>query len=85
MVLDADEDDKPVDQIDYSSTIGSLLYLTATRLDIHLAVCMCARFQASPTHFSQTGCETNYEVLVFHFGVWFVVLLFYCYIFMQLL
>ncbi|XP_066361067.1 uncharacterized protein [Miscanthus floridulus] len=46
--LDADEDGEPVDQKEYRSMIGSLLYLTATRPDIHFAVCMCARFQASP-------------------------------------
>src|SRR3990170_6998936 len=28
--------------------IGSLLYLCASRLDITLSVCMCARFQAAP-------------------------------------
>jgi hypothetical protein len=28
--------------------IGSLLYLTVTRPDIHFSVCLCARFQASP-------------------------------------
>jgi len=28
--------------------IGSLLYLTATRLEIQFAVCLCARYQASP-------------------------------------
>jgi hypothetical protein len=28
--------------------IGSLLYLTVTRPDIHFVVCLCARFQASP-------------------------------------
>jgi hypothetical protein len=32
--LDADEDGEPVDQKEYQSTIGSLLYLTATRPDI---------------------------------------------------
>nr|XP_034597567.1 uncharacterized mitochondrial protein AtMg00810-like [Setaria viridis] len=46
--LDADEDDEPVDQKKYRSMIGSLLYLTATRPDIHFVVCLCARFQASP-------------------------------------
>ncbi|XP_066344265.1 uncharacterized protein [Miscanthus floridulus] len=35
--LDADEDGEPVDQKEYRSMIGSLLYLTATRLDIHFA------------------------------------------------
>jgi hypothetical protein len=33
-VLDADEDEEPMDQKEYRSTIGSLLYLTATRPDI---------------------------------------------------
>jgi hypothetical protein len=46
--LDADEDDEHVDQKDNRSMIGSLLYLTATRLDIQFSVCLCARFQASP-------------------------------------
>jgi len=46
--LDADEDGEPVDQKEYRSMIGSLLYLTATRPDIHFAVCLCARFKASP-------------------------------------
>ena len=46
--LDADEDGEPVDQKEYRSMIGSLLYLTATRPDIQFAVCLCARFQASP-------------------------------------
>jgi hypothetical protein len=34
IVLDADEDGEPVDQKEYWSMIGSLLYLTATRPDI---------------------------------------------------
>ena len=45
--LDPDEDGEEVDQREYRSMIGSL-YLTATRPDIHFAVCLCARFQASP-------------------------------------
>jgi hypothetical protein len=32
----------------YCSTIGSLLYLTASRPNIMFSVCMCARFQACP-------------------------------------
>lgn len=46
--LDTDENGEPVDQKEYMSMIGSLLYLTAMRPDIHFAVCLCARFQASP-------------------------------------
>jgi hypothetical protein len=45
---DADEDGEPVDLKEYQSMIRSILYLTATRLDIQFSVCLCARFQASP-------------------------------------
>ena len=44
--LDTEEEGEPVDQKEYQSIIGSLLYLTATRPDIHFAVCLCAHFQA---------------------------------------
>jgi hypothetical protein len=46
--LDLDERGKPVDQTLYRFMIGSLLYLTASRLDVMFSVCMCARFQACP-------------------------------------
>jgi hypothetical protein len=46
--LDADEEGEHVDQKEYQSMIGSLLYLTATRLDIQFSICLCAHFQASP-------------------------------------
>jgi hypothetical protein len=46
--LDLDTRGKSVDQKVYRSMIGSLLYLCASRLDIMLSVCMCARFQADP-------------------------------------
>jgi hypothetical protein len=45
--LDADEEGEDVDQKEYRSMIGSLLYLTATRPDIQFSLCLCARFQAS--------------------------------------
>jgi hypothetical protein len=46
--LDPNENDEAIDQREYMSMIGSLLYLTATRLNIQFVVCLCARFQASP-------------------------------------
>jgi hypothetical protein len=46
--LDLDTEGKSVDQKVYLSMIGSLLYLCASRPDIMLSVCMCARFQADP-------------------------------------
>ncbi|GJR17344.1 hypothetical protein Tco_0965871 [Tanacetum coccineum] len=47
--LDADLSGEPVDQTDYHSKIGSLMYLTSSRPDIVQAVCYCARYQARPT------------------------------------
>ena len=46
--LDKDEKEKDVNQKLYRGMIGSLLYLTASRLDILFYVCLCARFQACP-------------------------------------
>jgi hypothetical protein len=46
--LDLNIGGKSVDQKVYRSMIGFLLYLCASRLDIMLSVCMCARFQANP-------------------------------------
>ncbi|WVZ93392.1 hypothetical protein U9M48_039374 [Paspalum notatum var. saurae] len=48
MVLDVDKDREAVDQKEFRGMVGSLLYLTATRPDIQFAVCLCARYQASP-------------------------------------
>jgi hypothetical protein len=42
--LDVDKNGEPVDQKEYQSMIGSLLYLTTTRPDIQFYVCLCARF-----------------------------------------
>jgi hypothetical protein len=46
--LDLNKGGKSVDQKAYQSMIGSLLYLCASRPDIMLSVCMCARFQSDP-------------------------------------
>jgi hypothetical protein len=47
-LLGPDEDGETVDQREYRSMIGSLLYLTVTWPDIQFAMCLCACFQASP-------------------------------------
>ncbi|GJU21554.1 putative ribonuclease H-like domain-containing protein [Tanacetum coccineum] len=43
-----DADGENVDEHLYRSMIGSLMYLTSSRLDIMFAVCACARFQVNP-------------------------------------
>ena len=42
--LDKNEKEKDVNQKLYKGMIGSLLYLTASRLDIMFCVCLCFRF-----------------------------------------
>ncbi|GJR49843.1 uncharacterized mitochondrial protein-like protein [Tanacetum coccineum] len=46
LLKDSDGDD--VDVHLYRSMIGSLMYLTSSRLDIMFEVCACARFQVTP-------------------------------------
>jgi hypothetical protein len=55
--LGPDEDGDAVDQREYRSMIGSLLYLTATRPDIQFTVGLCAHFQASPRSSHRTTVQ----------------------------
>jgi hypothetical protein len=70
--LDLDEDGEPVDQKEYRSMIGSLLYLTASRPDIQFSVCLCARFQASPhaSHLQVVKRILRYLHGTLNFGIW---------------
>ncbi|GKA48612.1 retrovirus-related pol polyprotein from transposon TNT 1-94 [Tanacetum coccineum] len=47
--LDEDTQRKAVDPTHYRGMVGTLMYLTASRLDLTFALCMCARYQAKPT------------------------------------
>jgi hypothetical protein len=53
--LTRDEQGVSVDQSQYSSMIGSLLYLTTSRPDITFDVGVCARYQVDPkmSHLTQ--------------------------------
>jgi hypothetical protein len=64
---------KSVDQKVYRSMIGSLLYLCASRSDIMLYVCMCARFQADPkeVHLRVVKRILRYLVYTTKFGLWY--------------
>ena len=46
--LELDEKGKSIDVSRYRGMIGSLLYLTASRPNIMLSICLCARYQANP-------------------------------------
>ncbi|WVZ89142.1 hypothetical protein U9M48_035587 [Paspalum notatum var. saurae] len=63
--LDVDEDGEAVDQKEFRGMIGSLLYLTATRLDIQFAVCLCARYQASPRTSHRQAVKRIFRYLKF--------------------
>ena len=46
--LDLDEQGNLVDESKYRGMLGPLLYLTISRPDIILSVCLCARYQTNP-------------------------------------
>jgi hypothetical protein len=71
--LDLDMSGTSVDQKVYRSMIGSLLYLCASRLDIILSMCMCARFQAAPKEFNLRAVKRimRYLVLTPNLGLWY--------------
>ena len=45
-VLQANKDGETVSKTRYRGMIGSLLYLTTSRLDLQLSMGICARFQS---------------------------------------
>jgi hypothetical protein len=70
--LDLDTGGKSVDQKVYRSMIGSLLYLCASRPNIMLSVCMCARLQANPkeVHLRAVKRIMRYLVYTPKFELW---------------
>jgi hypothetical protein len=71
--LDLDLDVISADKKVYRSMVESLLYLCASRPDIMLSVCMCARFQATPKdcHLSVVKRIMRYLVLTPNLGLWY--------------
>jgi hypothetical protein len=72
--LDLNEEGKRIDQKVYRSMIGSLLYLCASRPDIMLSVCMCARFQANPKECHLMAIKRIFRYLLVHtpnLGLWY--------------
>jgi hypothetical protein len=70
--LDPDKNGDVVDQREYRSMIGSLLYLTVTQSDIQFVVCMCARFQSSPGSSHRIAIQRIFKYLKHtpEFGIW---------------
>ncbi|GAU51377.1 hypothetical protein TSUD_413100 [Trifolium subterraneum] len=62
--LDKDEKGKDVSEKEYRGLIGSLLYLTASRLDIVFAVGLCARLQTSPKESHLIAIKRIFRYLV---------------------
>ena len=62
-----------VDPTLYRSMIGSLLYLTASRLDIAFSVEVCARFQATPkeSHLTAVKRIIRYINGTSDYGIWY--------------
>jgi hypothetical protein len=71
--LDLNTGGKSIDQKVYRSMIGSLVYLFASRPDIMLFVCMCARFQADPKEVHHRAVKRIMRYLVYtpKFGLWY--------------
>jgi hypothetical protein len=71
--VDLNKGGKAVDQKAYRSMIGSLLYLCASRLDIMLSVCMCARYQSDPKecHLVAVRRILRYLVSTPYFRIWY--------------
>jgi hypothetical protein len=71
--LDLDTRGKSIDQNVYRSMIGFLLYLCASRPDIMLSVCMCARFQANPKEVHLRAMKRIMRYLAYtpKFGLWY--------------
>ena len=71
--LDQNLEGNSVDQKEFRSMIGSLLYLCASRPDIMLSVCMCARFQVNPEDCHRVAVRRilRYLIHTSGFGLWY--------------
>nr|GFC64955.1 uncharacterized mitochondrial protein AtMg00810-like [Tanacetum cinerariifolium] len=71
--LDEDKEGKAVDPSHYRGMIGTLLYLTASRPDLQLVICMCARYQARPTEKHLHAVKRIFRYLrgTVNLGLWY--------------
>jgi hypothetical protein len=73
MALNLDENSEAVDQREYRSMIGSLLYLTVTQPDNQFAVCQCACFHSCPRSSHRTAVQRIFKFFRHtpEFGIWY--------------
>ncbi|XP_059068895.1 secreted RxLR effector protein 161-like [Cryptomeria japonica] len=67
-------DDSPeVNQSEYRSMVGSLLYLTASRPDLMHAVCLVSRFQSAPKQSHLIAIKRIFKYIqgTLDFGLWY--------------
>ncbi|GJS60889.1 hypothetical protein Tco_0655673 [Tanacetum coccineum] len=71
--LDEDPLGIPVDQTQFCSMVGSLMYLTASRPDLVFVVCICARYQVSPTKKHLEALKRVFRYLrgTINWGLWY--------------
>ncbi|GJV77729.1 hypothetical protein Tco_1509313 [Tanacetum coccineum] len=72
--LDEDLQGKAVDPIRYRGMIGTLMYLTSSRLDLVFVVYMCARYQAKPTEKDLHAVKRIFRYLrgTINMGLWYL-------------
>ncbi|GKD74989.1 hypothetical protein Tco_1333271, partial [Tanacetum coccineum] len=72
--LDEDPLGIPVNQTRFRSMVGSLMYLTASRPNLVFSVCMCARYQASPTKKHLEALKRVFWYLrgTINWGLWYL-------------
>nr|GEV64971.1 hypothetical protein [Tanacetum cinerariifolium] len=72
--LTKEDEADSMDRSKYRGMIGSLLYLTANRLDIMFSVCLCARFQENPktTHLEAVKHIFRSIRGTSHLGSWYL-------------
>nr|GEV69170.1 integrase, catalytic region, zinc finger, CCHC-type, peptidase aspartic, catalytic [Tanacetum cinerariifolium] len=63
----------PIDQTRFCSMVGSLMYLKASKPDLVFAVCMCARYQTSPTKKHLEALKRVFRYLrgTINWGLWY--------------
>nr|GEU87215.1 uncharacterized mitochondrial protein AtMg00810-like [Tanacetum cinerariifolium] len=72
--LDEDPQGKAVDPTHYRGMVGTLMYLTASRLDLTFVICMCARYQAKPTEKHLHAIKRIFKYLrgIINRGLWYL-------------